>query len=223
LAEGYAGSHQFAYDRCSSTVLNVWLCFLRRGYDCAILAEPYRPECFLREDAQSVTWGCTRFPTSVMCNALLAAKCCWCSSPSSIFWLAIIFDAAVPPILSHRVGRLTAMDRLSGQRDFRIQRAVQFLNEDPFRTLPELADNCKISSSRLSHLFKSDIGVNLKHYPLDCRLEMAAEMLLWTHRPVKEIAYAVGYRHCSSFVRAFGTRFGFSPTCYRNNQPRRAA
>ena len=115
------------------------------------------------------------------------------------------------------------MDRLSGQRDFRIQRAVQFLNEDPFRTLPELADNCKISSSRLSHLFKNDVGVNVRHYRMDCRLQLAAAMLVSTDRPVKEIAYAVGYRHCSSFVRAFNTHFGFSPACYRENQPRRAA
>jgi len=115
------------------------------------------------------------------------------------------------------------MVRVSGQRDFRIQRAVQVLQNDPSRTVPELADNFQISASRLSHLFKDDIGVNLKHYRLDCRLQMAAEMLLSTDRPVKEIAYSAGYRHCSSFVRAFKTHFGLSPACYRKNRLRRAA
>ena len=157
-------------------------------------------------------------------NDLLAAKCRW-------FFFALqrflardnLFDVFRTLQLESTNWEVTAMDRVSGQKDIRIQKAVQVLNNDPFRTLPELADNCKISSSRLSHLFKSDIGVNVKHYRLDCRLQMAAEMLLWTHRPVKEIAYAVGYRHCSSFVRAFSTHFGFSPTCCRNNQLRRAA
>ena len=115
------------------------------------------------------------------------------------------------------------MVRVSGERDFRIQKAVQALTKDPFRTLPDLAEKCQISPSRLSHLFKDDIGVNVKHYRLDRRLQMAAEILVSTDRPIKEIAYAVGYRHSSSFVRAFTTHFGLSPTCYRTNQLPRVA
>jgi len=103
------------------------------------------------------------------------------------------------------------MVRVSDQRDVRIQGVVQVLNSDPFRTLPELAHNCQISTSRLTHLFKDEIGINVKHYRLDCRLQMAAEMLVTTKRPIKEIAYSAGYRHCSSFTRAFDTRFGLSP------------
>ncbi len=114
------------------------------------------------------------------------------------------------------------MVRVSGQRDFRIQRVIKVLNNDPFRTLPELAHNCQISTSRLSHLFKADIGINVKHYRLDCRLQIAAEMLVSADRPIKEIAYSVGYRHCSSFVRAFNTHFGLSPACYRKKQLQRA-
>ena len=64
------------------------------------------------------------------------------------------------------------------------------LNSDAFRALPELAHNCRISSSRLSHLFKDEIGINVKHYRLDCRLQTAAESLVSTNRPMKEIAYS---------------------------------
>ena len=115
------------------------------------------------------------------------------------------------------------MLRMSGQRDFRIHKAIQVLTKDPCRTLPELAEKCQISTSRLSQLFKDDIGVSVKHYRLDCRLQIAAEILVSTDRPIKEIAYAAGYRHSSSFVRAFNTHFGLSPTCYRKNQLARAA
>jgi AraC family transcriptional regulator of arabinose operon len=110
------------------------------------------------------------------------------------------------------------MVRVSGQRDFRIQGIVQVLHNDPLRTLPELAHNCQISSSRLSHLFKDEIGINIKHYRLDCRLQMSAEILVSTNRPIKEIACSAGYRHCSSFVRAFRTHFGLSPSCYRKKR-----
>src|ERR1700746_13143 len=115
------------------------------------------------------------------------------------------------------------MVTLSRQRDFRIQRAVHFLNNEPFRTLPELAHNCQISTSRLSHLFKKEVGINIKLYRLDCRLKGGATMLVLHHKPIKETAHSEGSRHCSSFVRAFHTHFGLSPACYRKEQVQRAA
>jgi len=111
----------------------------------------------------------------------------------------------------------------SRRADFRVKQVVQVLNQDPSRTLPELAHNCQISSSRLSHLFKDQIGMNVKKYRLDCRLQAAAAMLVSTGMPIKEIAYTAGYRHSSSFVRAFKTHFGLSPACYRTGQRHPAA
>ena len=102
------------------------------------------------------------------------------------------------------------------QEDFRIRKVVQVLKEHPSRTVPELAHGCQISESRLSHLFKREVGTNLKNYRLDCRLQVAAGLLLATATPIKEIAYTTGYHHTSSFVRAFKTRFGFSPASYRS-------
>src|SRR6267378_7019756 len=110
----------------------------------------------------------------------------------------------------------------SRQKDFRIQKVVQVINEYPSRSLPELADTCQISTSRLSHLFKDEIGINVKNYRLDCRLQVAAVMLVSTDMPIKGTAFLAGYRHCSSFVRAFKTHFGLSPASYRKGR-RRAA
>jgi AraC-like DNA-binding protein len=103
----------------------------------------------------------------------------------------------------------------SRERDWRIQKVVDVLDKDPLRTLPELAHDCHISVSRLSHLFKEEIGKNVKHYRHDCRIQLAAVLLLSTEMPIKAIAYSAGYRHCSSFVRAFNSRFGMSPSQYR--------
>ena len=109
------------------------------------------------------------------------------------------------------------------QRDFRIRRVIQVLKENPTLTLPELAYACQISMSRLSHLFKREIGTNVKNYRLDCRLQVAAALLLSTGTAIKEIAYSAGYQHTSSFVLAFKTRFGSSPTCYRRERARKSA
>jgi AraC family transcriptional regulator, arabinose operon regulatory protein len=110
------------------------------------------------------------------------------------------------------------MGTASRQADFRIQKVVQVLNETPSRSLPELAHCCQMSTSRLSHLFKDEIGVNLKNYKIECRLQVASSMLALTSMPIKEISYSVGYCHSSSFVRAFRTHFGLSPACYRRKQ-----
>src|SRR5260370_20765328 len=102
----------------------------------------------------------------------------------------------------------------SRQKDFRINKVVEVLNQDPSRTLPELARSCQISVSRLSHLFKDEIGINVKNYRLDCRLQVAAAMLESTGMPIKEIAYTTGHQQTSSFVPPFKNHFGFSPTLY---------
>jgi AraC family transcriptional regulator of arabinose operon len=106
----------------------------------------------------------------------------------------------------------------SRNKDRRIQKVIQVLNEDPSWTLPELAHGCEVSISRLSHLFKDEIGTNVKNYRLGCRLQMAATMLVSTGMPIKEIAISAGYHHSSSFVRAFRTHFGLSPACYRRQE-----
>ncbi len=107
------------------------------------------------------------------------------------------------------------MGTVSRKKDFRIQKAVEFLSKDPSCTLPDLAHCCGISMSRLSHLFKDETGLTVKNYRLDQRLDLAAEMLASTDLPIKEIAYAAGYHHTSSFARAFKTHFSLSPNRYR--------
>jgi transcriptional regulator GlxA family with amidase domain len=106
----------------------------------------------------------------------------------------------------------------SRPKDCRIRKVVQTLNADPLHTVPELAHNYQISASRLSHLFKNEVGVNVKDYRLDCRLQRSAEMLVSTNMLIKEIAYLAGYGHSSSFVRAFKTHFGVSPASYRRRR-----
>jgi AraC family transcriptional regulator of arabinose operon len=125
--------------------------------------------------------------------------------------------------LSQRASEAQSMVTGSRQKDLRIQRVVQALTEDPSRTLPELALSCQVSVSRLIHLFKDEIGINVKSYRLDCRLQAAAMMLISTGIPIKAIAGKAGYHHTSSFMRAFKTHFGVSPTNYRRGQRQRAA
>lgn len=106
------------------------------------------------------------------------------------------------------------------QTDLRIVKAVRLLNEDPSRTLTDLACGCALSVSRLSHLFRTETGLTLKQFRHNRRLEAAMKMLATTDMPIKQIAYLLGYRHTSSFVRAFEVDAGMSPSDYRRSEVR---
>jgi AraC-like DNA-binding protein len=108
------------------------------------------------------------------------------------------------------------------QNDFRVQEAVRLLNENSSCSLCEIARRCHLSISRLSHLFKAQTGFTVENYRRHCRFQAAARMLETTDLSIKEIAYAVGYHHTSSFVRAFTLRSGASPNSYRKRQLRQS-
>ena len=106
------------------------------------------------------------------------------------------------------------------QSDSRIAKAIRLLKEDPGRPLADLACGCTLSISRLSHLFRAETGLTLKEFRRNRRLEAAMKMLATTDMPIKQIAYALGYRHTSSFVRAFEVHAGVSPSDYRRSEVR---
>jgi len=79
----------------------------------------------------------------------------------------------------------------------------------------ELAREFKLSPSHLQHLFKAHTGAQLGRRLAEYRLQKAAFLLLQSDLSVKEVAFAVGYRHASSFVRAFERCYRQAPTEYR--------
>ncbi|HEY5030019.1 MAG TPA: AraC family transcriptional regulator [Candidatus Angelobacter sp.] len=99
--------------------------------------------------------------------------------------------------------------------DYRIRKVLEFLERDPAKSVPELASLVNLSSSRLGHLFKIQMGVDLGHFLANERLEKAAELLRRTELSIKQIAATVGYHHSSSLDRGFQNKFGVAPADFR--------
>ena len=99
--------------------------------------------------------------------------------------------------------------------DYRIRKILEYLEDDPAKSFRELANMTNLSSSRLGHLFKLQMGVDLNHFLANVRLEKAAELLRQTELSVKEIAVRVGYHHSSSLDRGFHNKFGVPPAHFR--------
>jgi AraC family transcriptional regulator of arabinose operon len=99
--------------------------------------------------------------------------------------------------------------------DYRIRKILESLEDDPATSVQQLATLVNLSSSRLGHLFKLQMGIDLNHFLANGRLEKAAELLRQTELSIKEIAGRVGYHHPSSFDRGFQHKFGIPPADFR--------
>ena len=101
-------------------------------------------------------------------------------------------------------------------REKRLLRVVQSIESTLPRSVRELAQQVHLSPTHLQRLFKQETGVHIRDLLTERKLTAAANLLTTTDMEIKEIAYLVGYRHHSSFVRAFQRRFDESPKRFRN-------
>ena len=86
--------------------------------------------------------------------------------------------------------------------------------------LAEFAHSVNLSVWRLSHIFKSDVGMPPIKYLRLLRMEKAKGLLESSFLSVKEIAFQVGLNDESHFVRDFKSTYGFSPAIYRSQYKR---
>lgn len=85
-------------------------------------------------------------------------------------------------------------------------------------TIATLAQQVSLSPSRLSHLFKEQVGCSIIETILSIRLHQTERLLKYTALHVGEIAQAVGFQSASYFSRQFKARYGLSPEAYRQQQ-----
>ena len=81
--------------------------------------------------------------------------------------------------------------------------------------LEELAEAVGVSPYYLSRVFSQERGFTLSSYVTQRRMERAQWRLAQTDEPIKQIAYAVGYRDSHYFSRVFRRHFHVSPSAYR--------
>ncbi|MBB3108154.1 AraC family transcriptional regulator of arabinose operon [Paenibacillus phyllosphaerae] len=85
-------------------------------------------------------------------------------------------------------------------------------------SLPDLARKSCLSTSRLSHLFKEQVGDTILNTVCKFRMEKAAQLLSNTNRQVSEIASDVGFDCAIHFTRKFREAYGVTPSTYRKRK-----
>lgn len=82
-------------------------------------------------------------------------------------------------------------------------------------SLSNLAQSVNLSVWRLSYIFKSEMGMSPIKYLRFLRMERARHLLETSFLNIKEVAYHVGLKDESHFVRDFKKAYGAAPTPYR--------
>lgn len=82
-------------------------------------------------------------------------------------------------------------------------------------TLQSVARSVGICETRLKRDFKKFYGETLGSYSTRIRMEHALALLQRGGTSITRVALAVGYRHPTSFAKAFGRHFGVSPRAGR--------
>lgn len=82
-------------------------------------------------------------------------------------------------------------------------------------TLDGIARACGMNRAKLSKDFREVFDCTVAEALAARRLQQASQLLLTTDLPVSLVGYETGYLNNASFARAFGRRFGRSPSDYR--------
>src|SRR6267154_6354344 len=123
---------------------------------------------------------------------------------------------------SIRIGRCLMVSRNShSEYESRMHQVVAYIDqhlEQPL-DLNTLADVAHFSPFHFHRLFSAWMGETLGDYLRRRRVEIAATRLVAQPRVrVLQIALSVGFGSAEAFARAFKTRFGCSPTSWREQQ-----
>lgn len=108
---------------------------------------------------------------------------------------------------------LLIAQRLSSRLDPRIEQTLQLLSislKEKVR-IDELAKAVGLSPSRLSHLFKQEMGISMLDYLNQMRLKQAALLLEHMGRTATEASLEAGFNNYNHFAALFRKLYGVSP------------
>ncbi len=117
-------------------------------------------------------------------------------------------------------GNLTHASGTASLSQFDLQRiaaARQLIDEQWHEklTLGQIARSCGLNRSKLSRGFRQLYQCSVSEALVERRLAEARRQLISTDLPVSLIGYRSGYQNNAAFTRAFGRRYGLSPSGFR--------
>lgn len=159
-------------------------------------------------------------PSELRAIALALRDCQAQGEPRKVYRLAKSIELMCETIRLVREGDLVplAAEGISVADTRRLMMARRMIDERWHEklTLEMIARTCGLNRAKLTSGFRELFTCSIAEALAERRLGQASRMLLTTDKPVSSIGYENGYLNNASFARAFGRRFGVSPSSYRN-------
>lgn len=102
---------------------------------------------------------------------------------------------------------------LSGQLLFKYAYIYENLGSD--LSINRLAQILNLNATYLSRLFKQEVGISLKHFVKEARIDTAQNLLRYSEKTYLLIATSLGYSSQSKFISAFKDVVVVTPKEYR--------
>ena len=99
-----------------------------------------------------------------------------------------------------------------------VERAKEYLTNNPYAPPREIAKSCAISESALYDAFKKSSDVSLNRLKNNMRLEMSRELLITTDKPIEYISDFLKFSSPSYFRKNFRKYFNMTPTQMRKSR-----
>ncbi|WP_236023189.1 AraC family transcriptional regulator [Dictyobacter formicarum] len=109
---------------------------------------------------------------------------------------------------------------VSRQPDQAVAQVIErYLRDNYWRpiSIRDLAAQVHLSERHTSRVFQKVMGETIMSYLTTLRLDIAAQLLLDQHLPVKEVALTVGYPDVRYFITLFRHRRGSTPAVFRQH------
>jgi AraC family transcriptional activator of pyochelin receptor len=165
--------------------------------------------------------GSTRqLPSGIRTIALAIRDCRLAEAAAAPYRLAKCIELLCEILNAHNEGALAEVGGLVSLSLGDTQRvlAARKLIDDNWNEklrLDQIARLCGLNRSKLARGFRELYGCTVTEALAERRLGEARRQLIATDLPVSLIGYRTGYQNNASFSRAFGRRFGLSPSDFR--------
>ena len=125
---------------------------------------------------------------------------------------------AMLQMLSHLIQLQPHPPSAESKRTALLREVLQQIQQDcatPL-TVGKMAERCGFSPSHFMRWFRQMTGTSFGAYVKECRLAAAAERLRLTEDKILTVAGECGFESLANFNRQFRTRYGVTPSQYRN-------
>lgn len=111
------------------------------------------------------------------------------------------------------------LDNKSLDKKERLKKIFSFIHDNYYKDISrkDIIKTLDIGEAQFTRFFKEVSGSTFTEYLNSYRIVKSAYLLIYTKKPITDIAYEIGFQDLSYYIKVFNKQMGVSPNQYRKN------